>query len=75
MDQRQIISNIKLILKEKRLTQKQFAKMLGVSTSHISGILSGRVRISLPLLLRITDVLDCKLKDLTENTKGKGVKV
>ena len=66
MDQRQIMANIKIILQEKKLTQKQFAKLLGVSTSHVSGILSGRVRISLPLLLRITDVLDCKLKDLTK---------
>jgi len=66
MDQRQIISNIKLILKEKRLTQKQFAESLEVSTSHVSNILSGRVRISLPLLLRITGVLGIRLIDLTK---------
>ena len=65
MDQRQITRNIKLILREKRLTQKQFAESLEVSTSHVSNILSGRVRISLPLLLRIAKVLDCKLIDLT----------
>jgi len=66
MDQRQITRNIKLILREKRLTQKQFAESLEVSTSHVSNILSGRVRISLPLLLRIAHVLEVKLSDLTK---------
>ena len=66
MDQRQITLNIKLILREKRLTQKQFAELLEISISHVSNILSGRVRISLPLLLRIANVLEVKLSDLTK---------
>jgi len=64
--QRQITRNIKLILREKRLTQKQFAELLEISISHVSNILSGRVRISLPLLLRIANALEVKLSDLTE---------
>jgi len=64
--QRQITRNIKLILREKRLTQKQFAELLEISISHVSNILSDRVRISLPLLLRIANVLEVKLSDLTE---------
>ena len=42
----------------KRLTQLELADQVGVNTSHISNIENNRVKISLTLLVNISNVLD-----------------
>ncbi len=48
---------IKIELKERRISQKEFAKAVGVGESHISDILSGRRRITLSLAKKIEELL------------------
>lgn len=48
---------IKSELKERRISQKEFAKAVGVGESHISDILSGRRRITLSLAKKIEELL------------------
>ena len=46
---------------EQELTQFELAEKIGVSQTHLSNIECGRVQISLKLLLRIANVLECPL--------------
>lgn len=48
---------IKSELKERRISQKEFAKAVGVGESHICDILSGRRRITLSLAKKIEELL------------------
>lgn len=48
---------IKNELRERRISQKEFAKAVGVGESHISDILSGRRRITLSLAKKIEELL------------------
>ena len=48
---------IKSELRERRVSQKEFAKAVGVGESHISDILSGRRRITLSLAKKIEELL------------------
>mgnify|MGYP005938773029 CR=1 FL=1 len=52
---------------EQELTQFELAEKIGVSQTHLSNIECGRVQISLKLLLRIANVLDCKIDQLLDS--------
>lgn len=52
-------------LKEKKLSQRQLAEMVGVKQQYISKILLGKVESpSFRLIVKISDVLDIDLNDL-----------
>jgi len=57
---------IKLYRVAKRLTQDELAEKLYVSTGYISEIETGRRTPSLPLLVKLFELLDCSPNDLFE---------
>lgn len=54
-------SRIKEIRKSKKLTQEQLSEMIGIETSSLSGIESGRFYPSLHVLEKIAAVFDVEL--------------
>lgn len=57
---------IKEIRKSKNLTQERLAELIGIETSSLSGIESGRHFPSLPTIEKIAQQLDIEIKDLFE---------
>ena len=55
---------VQKIRKSKRITQEQLAEKVGVSTTWIGYIETGRYKPSLKLLYKIARVLGVKVKDL-----------
>lgn len=62
--------NIKKIMKSKRVTSKDLAKSVGVSTTHISYVLNSKRVPSIELLEKIADVLNVSVSEFynEENT-------
>lgn len=58
---------IKEVRTDKQLTQEYLANMIGVNTSHVSNIETGKTKISLTLLIKICDALGVTLDYLLEN--------
>lgn len=58
---------IKEIRTEKHLTQEYIAKMTDVNVSHISNIETGKVNVSLTLLVGICNALEITVDYLLEN--------
>ena len=58
---------IKEIRTNKHLTQEYLANVTGVNTSHISNIETGKVKVSLTLLMGICNAMDITLDYLLEN--------
>ncbi|RLI78368.1 transcriptional regulator [Archaeoglobales archaeon] len=59
-----IISKLKSIRQLKNLSQQQLADLVGVSRESIAAYENGRVRPSLPVLLKLAKVLGVKPEDL-----------
>ena len=55
-------SNIKLLRSVRQLNQHQLAERLGISQTHLSNIEHNNVLVSLKLLVRSANVLDCTLE-------------
>ncbi len=62
-----ISKRIKEVRTEKHLTQEYIAKVTEVNTSHISNIETGKVKVSLTLLVGICGALGVTLDYLLEN--------
>lgn len=62
-----ISNRIKEVRTEKHLTQEYIANVTGVNVSHISNIETRKVKVSLSLLVRISDALGVTLDYLLEN--------
>lgn len=61
---------IKKILKQKGITQKDLAKMLGISKIGVNLIVNGKTNPSLDTLERIANILDVRVYELLgENDK------
>jgi len=58
----QIIRQLILLRKEKKITQKEFAELIGDSQPNISRLESGRYNPTLAKLKKIADCLDRKLE-------------
>lgn len=58
---------IKELRTNKRLTQEYIANITGVNVSHISNIETGKVKVSLTLLVNICNALDVTMDYLLEN--------
>lgn len=48
---------------ELELSQSELAEKIGISQTHLSNIEHGRVQISLKLLVRVANVMQCSLDD------------
>lgn len=59
---------VKLLRKERGMTQEQLATRLNISTDHLGKIELGKRGISLDLLLDISEVLDISLDYLLKGT-------
>ena len=59
-------SNIKLLRSVRQLNQHQLAERLGISQTHLSNIEHNNVLVSLKLLVRSANVLDCTLETLLD---------
>ena len=59
-------SNIRLLRSTCRLKQQQFAERIGISQTHLSNIEHNNVQVSLKLLVRSANVLDCTLETLLD---------
>lgn len=67
MDNKKLLGKrIKELRKNKGLTQENFAELINIETSSLSGIESGRHFPSLPTLERIAIKLDVEIKNLFE---------
>ena len=61
------MKNIKKFRKEKNMSQKELAQLLGISTGYLSHLENGgRKNPSILLLKKIADILDKKITDLLE---------
>lgn len=49
---------IKEIRKERKMSQEELAKQIGVSIPHMSNIENGKTKFSLPVLIELSDALD-----------------
>ena len=59
--------NLKLARIKKRLTQKQLGDLVGVSSSTINRIETGRQVIKVDMLNKLANVLDISVNELLEN--------
>lgn len=59
-------SNLKRILNQQNLQQKELAKMIGVSPQSVSQWVSGHKVPRMNMMNAICDALGCSLADLTE---------
>jgi transcriptional regulator with XRE-family HTH domain len=60
----EILSNLKLIRKSKRLSQAELAQLVGVRQQYISDLETGRFEGSLSKLRRVAKALNVKISDL-----------
>ena len=61
---------LKEILKEKKLTNKEFAQMIGKAPQYVSNIVNGTKPISITQLLEISKILNIEFYELfTERKK------
>ncbi|EIT85956.1 helix-turn-helix domain-containing protein [Fictibacillus macauensis ZFHKF-1] len=54
---------LKVIMKEKGVTQTELAKRLGIDRSHLSKVVNGTTSPSFALMARIADELNVSLRD------------
>ena len=59
-------SNIRLLRAACQFNQQQFAERIGISQTHLSNIEHNNVQVSLKLLVRSANVLDCTLETLRD---------
>lgn len=59
-------SRIKIILVQKEVSQKEFAKMMGVSPQQANNWVSGRTIPKMETLLKMSEILDCSINDFYE---------
>ncbi|MEW4281728.1 helix-turn-helix transcriptional regulator [Priestia megaterium] len=63
---------LKILLKERRITQNEFASMMGMSKQQISDYITGHTAtMSLKTAKNIAHKLDCSIDDLYEWTRSK----
>lgn len=59
-----MILRISEILKERGLTNREFARMMGRKPQYTSAVARGRAGVSLKMLSRMAEVLDISLKEM-----------
>jgi len=64
MNYYEIGQKIRKIRKAQNLSQEQLAEAIGISTTHMSHIETGNTKLSLPVLVNISQVLNVTTDDL-----------
>lgn len=65
------VNRIRELREDRGLKRIAFARKLGVSLKHVFTIECGKVNPSIPLILKIRDVLGCSLDDIYPNAKNR----
>ncbi|TPG72915.1 XRE family transcriptional regulator [Brevibacillus laterosporus] len=58
---------LKLILVERKIRQREFAKQIGMGEAHFSRIVNGAVIPTLDIAFRISQALSLKVEDIWES--------
>ncbi len=61
------------ILKEKKISNSEFATLIGVSETSASGFKSGKTKPKFDTLVKIAEVLDVDIRQLFKPTKGNSI--
>lgn len=64
VDYEEIGQNVKMFRARRRLKQAELAELVEVSAQHISHIECGRTKLSLPVLIQLSEALSVDLYDL-----------
>lgn len=64
MDYYEIGQRIRKIRKAHMLSQEELAEKIGISTTHMSHIETGNTKLSLPVLVSISSILEVQTDDL-----------
>ena len=59
-----MILRIKDILRERSMTNREFARMLGKKPQYTNAVMNGRIGVSLNMLSKMADVLNVPFKEL-----------
>ena len=71
MDYYKIGQRIRKFRKAYRLSQEQLAEKVGISTTHMSHIETGNTKLSLPLFVKLANVLSIHTDELLHDTPQK----
>ena len=71
MDYYKIGQRIRRFRKAYRLSQEQLAEKVGISTTHMSHIETGNTKLSLPLFVKLANVLSIQTDELLYDTPQK----
>ena len=71
MDYYKIGQRIRKFRKAYRLSQEQLAEKVGISTTHMSHIETGNTKFSLPLFVKLANVLSIQTDELLYDTPQK----
>ena len=71
MDYYKIGQRIRKFRKAYRLSQEQLAEKVGISTTHMSHIETGNTKLSLPLFVKLANVLSIQTDELLHDTPQK----
>lgn len=63
-------TRIKLMRVGRHLPQNEVALRIGISQAHLSNIESGRNTVTLELLFKLSEVMDCKVRDFFIDIDG-----
>ena len=66
LDYKKVGCEIKVRRIRNGITQTEFAKFLGISQTHLSNVESGRVMLSLKLLIKIKQRFVCTLDEIVD---------
>ena len=60
-------SNIRFLRMACQIGQQELAEHIGISQTHMSNLECNRVQVTLKLLLRVANVLECKIEQLLDS--------
>lgn len=66
--QHKMITKIKQEIRENKITQKDFAKLLGITETSMSRYLNGQRGLSLLMAIKLADYFKISLDELIERT-------
>ena len=69
MDYYAIGQRIRKVRKARGFSQEELAEKVGISTTHMSHIETGNTKLSLPVLVDITNALDVRTDDLLDRSQ------
>lgn len=72
LDSLKIGEVIKIKRIQKRISQTNLAKLLGVSQTHLSNAENGRVMLGLKALLKLKEIFVCTLDEIVDPAKYDG---